>query len=150
MNRLLMTFLLAVHFRRWTQLEHTQSFYLLVECFVVPPQFLIKFVLTYLSGSIPGMGRGGGTTAISRLDRRPKALLVAGFAPEEKDEVLLHLGAISQIQSHDFDVDVTGKSKLVVSFFDRAAAELVATQVCIPTGVFVVAKSNSVRGFVRP
>jgi len=80
------------------------------------------------SGSIPGMGRGGGPTAINRIDRRPKSLLVAGFAPEEKDEVLLHLGAISQIQSHDFDVDTTGKSKLVVSFFDRAAAELVATQ----------------------
>lgn len=80
------------------------------------------------AGSIPGMGRGAGPAVINRIDRRPKALLVAGFSPDEKDEVLLHLGAISQIQSHDFDVDVTGRAKLVVSFFDRGAAELVATQ----------------------
>ena len=76
-----------------------------------------------------GMGRGGGQTAINRIDRRPKSLLVAGFAAEEKDEVMLHLGAIAQIESHDFDVDAMGKPKLVVSFFDRKAAELVATQV---------------------
>jgi len=80
------------------------------------------------SGSMMGMGRGGGQTAINRIDRRPKSLLVAGFAAEEKDEVMLHLGAIAQIESHDFDVDAMGKPKLVVSFFDRKAAELVATQ----------------------
>lgn len=80
------------------------------------------------AGSIPGMGRGGAPTAINRLDRRPKSLLVAGFAAEEKDEVMSHLGAIAQIESHDFDVDAMGKVKLVVSFFDRKSAEMVATQ----------------------
>ena len=75
------------------------------------------------------MGRGGAPAAINRIDRRPKSLLVAGFAAEEKDEVMSHLGAIAQIESHDFDVDAMGKVKLVVSFFDRKSAEMVATQV---------------------
>ena len=96
-------------------------------CVIVRPH-PISFPVSS-KGSIPGMGRGGGLTAINRIDRRPKALLVAGFAAEEKDEVLLHLGSIAQIESHDFDVDAMGKTKLVVSFFDRKSAESVATQV---------------------
>jgi len=76
------------------------------------------------TGSIPGMSRGGSSMTLgNRIDRRPKALVVAGFKPEEKDDVLLHLGAIAQVECHDFD-----GSKLVVSFIDRKAAELVATQ----------------------
>lgn len=89
-------------------------------------------------GIIRGRGRGahsvGRRWAVPRyranpltVDRRPKQLLVTGFQPEEKDELISHIMSFGALDSHSFDMTVPS---LLVSFKSRIVAEKVAAEGC--------------------
>ncbi|KAH8377326.1 hypothetical protein KR093_004899 [Drosophila rubida] len=82
----------------------------------------------------PGGGAGGGAKApgggarkratfpegSTRVDRRPKAIVVTGFAAEEADFVLGHFKHFGEISKHDVDREIP---QLILSYATRINAE---------------------------
>ncbi|XP_030376952.1 zinc finger protein swm [Scaptodrosophila lebanonensis] len=56
----------------------------------------------------------------TRVDRRPKAIVVTGFAPEEADFVLGHFKHFGEISKHDVDREIP---QLILSYATRLNAE---------------------------
>lgn len=90
-------------------------------------------------GFIRGRGRGapapGRRWAVPRyrtnpltVDRRTKQLLVTGFLPEERDELLAHIMSFGALDRNSFDLTVPS---LLVSFKSRIVAEKVAAEGCM-------------------
>ncbi|XP_065646403.1 RNA-binding protein 26 isoform X2 [Hydra vulgaris] len=69
-----------------------------------------------------GRGRGGFKNNI--LDNRPKQLLVTGFAADEKESVISHFAAFSQMDR----IEETTPDKLILTFPTRQSAETAATR----------------------
>ncbi|XP_054754914.2 RNA-binding protein 26-like isoform X2 [Lytechinus pictus] len=81
--------------------------------------------------SVRGRGRGRGSAFVAArrrsstthkvVDKRPRGLVVGGFAPEDKDEVLVHFTSFGEIDNVEYNED---SRTYVLEFKTRQEAEL--------------------------
>lgn len=75
----------------------------------------------YMSGGRPmGRGRASYPEGSTRVDRRPKTIVVTGFSSEDADFVLGHFKHFGEITKHDMDLE---KPQLILSYATRINAE---------------------------
>lgn len=78
-------------------------------------------------------GRGGSRVvppSIASLDKRPRNILVTGFAKDERDEVIVHMQQFGECVSCDFEPTKDGELRAHCVYKTRKDAEQVRSACC--------------------